>query len=512
MKELFFGEVYKTYIIHVFSIYEHVNNSDLPEEEKRTEFDAKLKEYLVENRLEMMNLLKQQTSSEKLISLAPTEIHRGSDSLNFDTVRNLYNTFVNDITIVSNDYEGKMYCTVFNNQKIFDDPVLDEEGNVRINLNINYNFDMLKETYDFAKQHGKQIKFHTLLWHDAVPENLRAEIDNVSDPSLKRKMALEFLKNYAASLSEFMKENGYELRQLEALNEIASDEPGKGVLRDSWWKDVIGNNPENGDSYFIDVLKIVREAFPDTEIIYNEYNEYISDKTDRIVDIIEQVKSVEQRDGITLLDGIGLQAHYTDYLRGPNRPLKPKDIIKSAKKLQRACGTKGIYITEYDFLDFEKNGNKERLEQTFVDTYSKIANGFIMWGNSDSLTWYHCVDENGNSRNAQIIDSEGRPKEIYKQYRDAFYADRKKENKVLQNPFLNMISKIKSLLKKKDVKALPEASQEIREGLDSKSNSGNEFIESLKVSPEKLAENIEKQQTENVQIRQDRKDGPSLDD
>ena len=508
MKESFFGEVYKTYIIHVFSIYEHVNNSDLPEEEKRTEFDAKLKEYLVENRLEMMNLLKQQTSSEKLISLAPTEIHRGSDSLNFDTVRNLYNTFVNDITIVSNDYEGKMYCTVFNNQKIFDDPVLDEEGNVRINLNINYNFDMLKETYDFAKQHGKQIKFHTLLWHDAVPENLRAEIDNVSDPSLKRKMALEFLKNYAASLSEFMKENGYELRQLEALNEIASDEPGKGVLRDSWWKDVIGNNPENGDSYFIDVLKIVREAFPDTEIIYNEYNEYISDKTDRIVDIIEQVKSVEQRDGITLLDGIGLQAHYTDYLRGPNRPLKPKDIIKSAKKLQRACGTKGIYITEYDFLDFAKNGNKERLEQTFVDTYSKIANGFIMWGNSDSLTWYHCVDENGNSRNAQIIDSEGRPKEIYKQYRDAFYADRKKENKVLQNPFLNMISKIKSLLKKKDIKALPEASQDIR----GKSSSRNVFLESLRVSPEELAKNVERQQIENLQIRQDKKDGPSLDD
>ena len=40
----------------------------------------------------------------------------------------------------------------------------------------------------------------------------------------------------------------------------------------------------------------------------------------------------------------------------------------------------------------------------------------------------------------------------------------------------------------------------------------NEFIESIMVSPEELAENIGKKQTENVQTRPDKKDGPSLDD
>ena len=35
-------------------------------------------------------------------------------------------------------------------------------------------------------------------------------------------MALAFLQNYSSSLANFMKENGYNLRQLEALNEIAS--------------------------------------------------------------------------------------------------------------------------------------------------------------------------------------------------------------------------------------------------------------------------------------------------
>lgn len=55
---------------------------------------------------------------------------------------------------------------------------------------------------------------------------------------------------------------------------------------------------------------------------------------------------------------------------------------------------------------------------------------------------------------------------------------------------------------------LPEASQDIR----GESNSRNAFLESLRVSPDELAKNVERQQIENLQIRQDKKDGPSLDD
>jgi endo-1,4-beta-xylanase len=369
----------------------------------------------------MDTFLKQQTTNQKLITLAETELYRGSDTLSYKTTGNLYNTFINDINIVSNDYEGKMYSTVLNNQKIFNEPILDENNNICINPNIKYNFNMIKETYDFAKEHGKQIKFHTFLWHNAIPENLKNEIDSVSNPVLKRKMALAFIENYACGLSNFMKENDYDLRQVEALNEIASDSNGEGVLRNSWWKNVIGKNQETGDEYFIDVLKIVRNYFPKTEIIYNEYNEFVNDKTDRIIDIVEQVKKVEQRDGVTLLNGIGLQAHYVDYLRESNRPLTTKDIVNSAAKLQEACDEKKIYITEYDFLNFQKNGNKEQLEQAFMDSYLKISNGFIIWGNSDSLTWHHCVDKNGKSRNAQIINSNGEPKPIYARYREEFF-------------------------------------------------------------------------------------------
>lgn len=432
--EPYFGETYKAYMVNVFRLYENIEQSDMSEEEKEIAFNSELADYLISDREKMNTLLKTQTEDQRLIDLAPTEFHRGAESLNFTSVKNLYDTFINDVNVVNDDYEGNMYITVPKGQKIFDEQILSDDGEIQINPEIKYDFSMLKDIYDFAKEHDKQIKFHVFLWHDAIPDNLKAEVDNVTDPSLKRRMILSFLDDYASNLAKFIKENGYDLRQLEALNEIAfNDGPEKTTLRDSWWKNVIGENPENGDPYYIDVLKIVKKNFPNTEIIYNEYNEFIDCKTDRIVNILEEVKRVEERDGIKILDGIGLQAHYSDFIKGPDVPLTEWDIKKSAAKLEHACRGKKIYITEYDFIDTMKDGSKEQLEKAFVEIYSKIANGFITWGNSDALTWYHCIDKEGNSMDAQIIDSDGKPKAIYQKIKEAFYLSKQRDDKQKTN-------------------------------------------------------------------------------
>lgn len=89
--------------------------------------------------------------------------------------------------------------------------------------------------------------------------------------------------------------------------------------------------------------------------------------------------------------------------------------------------------------------------------------------------------------------------------------DEPKKNKLFD--FISgIINKIKNTVTRKDVKMLPEANQSIRGESNIESNSRNAFLESIKVSPEELAKNAERQQTENVQIRQDKKDGPSLED
>lgn len=87
-------------------------------------------------------------------------------------------------------------------------------------------------------------------------------------------------------------------------------------------------------------------------------------------------------------------------------------------------------------------------------------------------------------------------------------------NKTKINPLLSfivkIIDKIKSVVKRKDIKMLPEANQINKEESSNKQHK-NSFLERLIVLPEKLAKNVKKQPINNKQIIKDKKDGPSLD-
>ncbi len=407
-----FGEVYKSYIIHTLKMYEDIiNDESITIDTKKQIFESRLNEYLASENIRMNEYLAQQITNPEIIKKGQFEMFLGKESLNFETVSNLYKTFVEDLNLIANDSEGKMYSTVMNNKEI----KFDAQGNLI--TEIDYNFSGIKEVYDFAKEHGKQIKFHTFLWHNAIPENLKKAIDSTTDPLLKRNMALSFLKDYASHLSNFINENGYDLKQIEVLNEIASDKPDNNILRDSWWKDVIGKNPTNGDEYFIDVLKIVKEKFSNVELTYNDYNEYLPYKCDKMCAIVKYIKDIEERDKTKLLDGLGVQAHYTDYSKDLDSPLTVDMIEQSALKFMK-LGIP-IYVSEFDYNTIANKNNPakdQELKQAFIKYYVGIAHGFNAWGNSDNLTWGYTVDKKtGKFRNSHMIDVNGVPKEIYQQ-------------------------------------------------------------------------------------------------
>lgn len=484
----YFGEVYKTYVIEVLEKFEEVqNNSKIVN--KKEAFEKDVKDLLGKRNVEMNQLLYQQISDSSRIKYGQSELFLGAESLTYETVANLYSTFINDINIVSNDSEGKMFCTILNNQKIFND-----DGS--INPNIKYNFSLIEKTYDYAQKHGKQIKFHTFLWHNAVPENLKSEIDNVQEPSKKRNMVIAFLHDYSSKLSEFIKKKGYDLRQLEALNEIANDNLispevvsklkqelitleneaqydtvqesinkrkqriseinsilKDDPLRNSWWREIIG------DDYYIEVFKILRSNFPNTELIYNEYNEMLPCKADRIVKIIDSLKMYEQSaegkkypNGI--FDGIGLQGHVTDMHidknTGGKLKITEREILYGLGTIQKSCLSAGkkLYITESDCQNINKNGQSEKNNHVYIETAKKIANGYIVWGNSDRLTWsrmYHPISK--ENMNGHLINSNGVPKKEWNQLKNCFNSQIKKkvEQPKNQNNSLSAVREQKTI-------------------------------------------------------------------
>ena len=139
--------------------------------------------------------------------------------------------------------------------------------------------------------------------------------------------------------------------------------------------------------------------------------------------IVKYIQEIEARDNqnrddkVTLLDGLGVQAHYTDFIKTMNTPLTIDMIEQSSLKFMK-LGIP-IFVSEFDYNTIANKDNPakdQELKQAFIKYYAGIANGFNMWGNSDNLTWRYTVDKaTGEFRNSHMIDANGRPKEIYQQ-------------------------------------------------------------------------------------------------
>lgn len=405
----FFGATYKSLLIELFILFEKISKLDITEQEKKTEYNKKIKEIIKKKKNNTLTYLKKLTNDVNKIDNAMYDLFLGYDSLNYDIIKNLYNIYTKDINLVQCESEGKMKFIVPINQKIFDE-------NYNINQGLKFDFSHLKIIYDYAKQNNKLIKHHDFLWHNSIPENLKNEIDNIDNLNLskeekmilKRNTTLKFIDYYASKLSSFFKDNKYPVILMDALNEITENEKDY-LYRKSFWENAIGKNPTNGDDYIIDVLKILKKHFPNIDLIYNEYNEYNIKKCNRICKIIQYIKKIEKRDNIKLIDGLGLQSHYLEKI-SYNKKLSINDIIKTAKKYKKLHIP--LYCTEFDFIC---NGKKERkiVINTFIKQYKDYLKGFVTWGNNDNLTWHHCVDNNGNNLNAHIIDCNGIYKKEY---------------------------------------------------------------------------------------------------
>ena len=86
------------------------------------------------------------------------------------------------------------------------------------------------------------------------------------------------------------------------------------------------------------------------------------------------------------------------------------------------------------------------------------------------------------------------------------------KSKILYKKVDKISNNIEGVGTNKDAKLLLKNSQDFREESSDKSNSENAFLETLRFLTRESAEKKANQQIENIQIKEDKKDGPSLDD
>ncbi len=192
-----------------------------------------------------------------------------------------------------------------------------------------YHFEPVDRFVELGEKNKMHIVGHTLVWFHQTPDWV------FLDDSGKTLDRVALLKRMKEHIFTVMGRYKGRIHGWDVVNEAIVPE---GHFRKCKWLDIIG------EDYVLKAFEYAREADPDAELYYNDYNYYRGRQCETITGLIKNLQSRGIR-----VDGIGLQAHWgLDY---PDHK-QIENIIDTLSKLDV-----GLMITEMDVtvLPFAEN-------------------------------------------------------------------------------------------------------------------------------------------------------------
>ena len=267
-----------------------------------------------------------------------------------------------------------------------------------------YDFSRADAIMDFARAHDKQVRGHTLVWHNQTSKWV---FEGDRGTRVSRAELLERMQAHIYTVIDRYKGQIY---AWDVVNEAIADH-GDEDLRQSKWLEIIG--PDYIDKAF----ELAHEADPDALLFYNDYNETNPEKRKKIIRLVRRL----QEKGIPI-HGIGLQAHWN--IHWPS-----VDAIRLALDDYAAPGL-AIHLTELDisvfrFDDHRKDltaPTREMLQQqakmyenvfALFRDYDQHIHSVTLWGVADDHTWLDDFPVRGRKNWPLLFDQYHRPKESF---------------------------------------------------------------------------------------------------
>lgn len=153
-----------------------------------------------------------------------------------------------------------------------------------------YNFEPSDQFIAFGEKHKMHIIGHNLIWFHQTPDWV---FQDESGKPLNREALLERMKEHI-----FMVMGRYKgrIHGWDVVNEAIMED---GSFRKSRWFEIIG------EDYIQKAFEFAREADPDCELYYNDYDYEHIPRTDAIIKLIQNLQSRGVK-----VDGIGIQGHW----------------------------------------------------------------------------------------------------------------------------------------------------------------------------------------------------------
>lgn len=289
-----------------------------------------------------------------------------------------------------------------------------------------FDFAPLAAIASFAAANGRQLRGHTLVWHQDMPPWL---LDALFEGPARARGLL------TGHLDGVLPATRPAIRDWDVVNEAVANAEGSpfagpgnaiGDLRDTPWLRALGPG-------YIDLaFRLARERDRTLRLTYNDYgiegdSPWAEEKRRRVLRLLRRLV-----EGQTPIDALGIQAHLL--MDEPFRPEPLAEFLRAVRELGLA-----ILVTELDVREAQRlpGGASADLAardaavadrvQAFVGT--ALDNGcrtILTWGLSDKHSWLvkdpDIVRKDGNSHRGLPLDADGRRKPMWQALARSFQA------------------------------------------------------------------------------------------
>ena len=222
--------------------------------------------------------------------------------------------------------------------------------------------------FNYAQQHNFTYKFHAFVWGAQYPNWLSS---------------LSIKDRYGAIVTWFdaIKNKYSHLPMIDVVNEaVGNHQAGNSMMRES-----LGGEGKTGYDWLIWAFEMAHERFPNSILIYNDYNSFQHD-VDNYLKLVQTL-----RDAGAPIDAYGNQSHDVNNISATN--------LKNVMKKQQDALKMPMYITELDIDIADDNQQKKQYESIFPLMWeAEYCAGVTIWGFIHGATW---VDNSGIIKNGK---------------------------------------------------------------------------------------------------------------
>ncbi|EFH13009.1 endo-1,4-beta-xylanase [Teichococcus cervicalis] len=233
----------------------------------------------------------------------------------------------------------------------------------------------------WARQRGRVVRGHALLWHIAMPDWLTAAL---GEGPARAQALME------AHFDRILSHTREQIRDWDVVNEVIANPPGSDVphagdsaLRDTPWLRALG------PSYIDMALRMARQRDRTLRLTINEYGieEDTPDAAEKRRRFLALLRGLLERN--VPLDAVGIQAHLQLH-----RPFTPAPFAAFLAEL-RQMGL-AVLVTEMDIRETRdaptEIAARDALvaERVYAFTATALEGGvrsFLTWGLSDKYSW-----------------------------------------------------------------------------------------------------------------------------